>query len=255
MNSGWIKLHRKIIDWGWYRSPKHVAVFLDLLLHANYEDGHYMGVPIKTGSLTTSYGKISERTGVSLQSVRTILRGLNSTGDITIKTSNKFTMISITNWHLYQGDNTATNNQLTINQQSTNNQLTTSKKLRNKEEEEEEEKTASVVVGMDSMIQSWNDAAIKGGMKPCPLALGGNVLSLAKVVGGVLTQNNLSWSDYFSKIAESDFLKVKKGGPITLMWALDEKNFNKIMAGNFDQKEDPLKKFMDEMGIEGVKEI
>ncbi len=125
--SGWVKLHRVFKTWEWYGAPNHLAVFIDLLLHANYEDGKYRGVLIPKGSLTTSSGKIADRTGLSRQQVRTVLSNLQSTSEITIKTTNKYSMISITNWDKYQDDQPSTITK-------TNKQLTTSKKLRSKEE-------------------------------------------------------------------------------------------------------------------------
>jgi len=125
--SGWVKLHRIFKTWEWYGAPNHLAVFIDLLLHANYEDGKYRGVLIPKGSLTTSSGKIADRTGLSRQQVRTVLANLQSTSEITIKTTNKYSMISVTNWDKYQEDQPSTI-------AKPNKQLTTSKKLRSKEE-------------------------------------------------------------------------------------------------------------------------
>jgi predicted regulator of amino acid metabolism with ACT domain len=127
--SGWIKLHRTINKWGWKKSPTHVAVFVDILLMANHEQSIFKGVVIPRGSLTTSTDAIAERTGVSRQTVRTILNHLKSTNELTIITNTKFTMISVTNWDEYQVVNQETNKQLTNDQPTTNKQLTTSKNL------------------------------------------------------------------------------------------------------------------------------
>lgn len=35
---GWIKLHRKLINWEWYQDTNVKVVFLHLLLIANHED-------------------------------------------------------------------------------------------------------------------------------------------------------------------------------------------------------------------------
>lgn len=127
--SGWIKLHRSFSKWEWYDQSNCVSVFTDLLLGANFEDGKYRGVNIPKGSLTTSYGKIAERTGLTVQQVRTVLQKLKSTNEITIKTTNLFTMISITNWDKYQTEYGADNKPITNKQQTDNKQVTTSKNL------------------------------------------------------------------------------------------------------------------------------
>jgi len=131
--SGWIKLHRGLQKWGWKKSPNHLAVFIDLILEANHEDGECMGIKIPRGALTTSIKAISERSGVSEMRVRTILNQLKLTNELTIKTTTKFTMISISKWDDYQLTNKADNKQLTNEQQTTNKRLTTNKKLITKE--------------------------------------------------------------------------------------------------------------------------
>ena len=61
-----------------------------------------------------------EQTGLTVQKIRTALTKLKSTGELTVKTTNKFSIITVTNYELYQSDNMP----LTDNQQSTNSQLT-----------------------------------------------------------------------------------------------------------------------------------
>ena len=47
--NGWIKLHRKILDWGWYSDINTRVVFIHLLLLANFDDRYYLGKKIKKG--------------------------------------------------------------------------------------------------------------------------------------------------------------------------------------------------------------
>jgi hypothetical protein len=131
--SGWVKIHRVFDKWEWYSSPNCVTVFIDILLRANYEDGRYLGVSIPAGSFTTSPEQIAKRTGLTRQQVRTVLTKLKSTNEITIKTTNKFTMISIVKWDFYQKETETSNQQVTNKQPTSNQQVTTSKNLRNKE--------------------------------------------------------------------------------------------------------------------------
>lgn len=149
--TGWIKLHKSLRDWGWKDSPKHMAVFIDLLLTAQYKSGEYRGVKMKPGQFTTSLEKISFRTGVSIQSIRTVLKDLKSTQEVTHSTTSKYTMISITNWEKYQGANTVSNKRSTNDQQTTNKRSTTTKKIRKKEDN----KTSVVFNFLDADVQDW----------------------------------------------------------------------------------------------------
>ena len=73
---GWIKLHRKMLDWEWYNDVNTKVVFLHLILTANNTDSKYRGQDIKRGELVTSYSQLSEQLGLSVKSVRTAIEHL-----------------------------------------------------------------------------------------------------------------------------------------------------------------------------------
>ena len=115
-NTGWIKLHRSLKSWGWRNHPNTLCVFINLLLEANHQKRVWNGVEVSQGQLIFGRKKFSEKTGISEQSVRTALKHLKSTNEITIKTTNKYSLISINNWSKYQATNQQTNKRSTSNQ-------------------------------------------------------------------------------------------------------------------------------------------
>ncbi len=125
--SGWIKIHRKFLDWQWFEKSEAVHLFIYLLLKANHKDSQWQGIDIKRGQFISSLGKISTDTGISLQSIRTLLNKLEKTNEIELKSTNKFTIVTICKYECYQDENEETNKQLTNKQQTTNKQLTTNK--------------------------------------------------------------------------------------------------------------------------------
>lgn len=124
MNEGWICLHRRLKKWRWYHDINTRITFIHCLLSANYEDGYFQNEVIKRGSFVTSLTKLSKEIGITVQSLRTSLEHLKLTNELTIKTTNKFTVITVINYNSYQDYNKEDNNQLTNNQQSTNNNIT-----------------------------------------------------------------------------------------------------------------------------------
>lgn len=136
---GWIKLHRKLVEWEWHDMPEMVSVLLHLLLLANHEDSVWHGVTICRGQLVTGRKELSKITGISEQTVRTCLNRLKSTNEITIQSTNRYSIITICNYDKYQiledvdnqQTNQQTNQQLTSNQPTTNQQLTTNKNEKN----------------------------------------------------------------------------------------------------------------------------
>ena len=129
---GWVSVHRKIIDWEWYTDSNVFRVFFHCLLKANHEPGVWRGTDINRGQLITSVDKLSEQLELTKQNVRTALKKLKKTKEITIKTTNKYSLISITKYEDYQ-DNQQTNNKQS-NSQKTNEQQTNNKQTTNKQQ-------------------------------------------------------------------------------------------------------------------------
>lgn len=58
---GWVKLHRKFINWEWYDEPTVKSVFIDLILNANHQATAWHGHEIEKGSFVTSVADIAAR--------------------------------------------------------------------------------------------------------------------------------------------------------------------------------------------------
>jgi len=133
-NQGWIKLHRRLINWEWYSDPNTFRLFIHLLLISNHTDNKYKGIIIKPGQVVTGQDKLSIELGLSRQSIRTALANLKSTNDITIESSRKGSIIQVVNYGKYQ--------HVTIKQpthQPQSNHETTSNNNDKKDKEERKE--------------------------------------------------------------------------------------------------------------------
>ena len=130
---GWIKLHRKMINWEWYQDKNVKELFVHLLLTVNHKDQKWQGIEIKRGQRLTSLEHLSKEINLSIMQIRTALNKLKSTNEITVKTTNKYTIITIVKYDNYQyqdafdniQNNIQINNQITNKQQTNNNQITT----------------------------------------------------------------------------------------------------------------------------------
>lgn len=130
MDNGFIKLHRSLLNWEWYKDSNTKALFLHLLLNANWKDGNYKGYKIKIGSLPTGRKQLAHDLGLTERQVRTALQHLATTNEIVIQTTNKFSIISLVNWDKYQISENETD------QQSANKRPTNDHTIRNKENKE-----------------------------------------------------------------------------------------------------------------------
>ena len=145
--NGWIKLHRKILDWGWYSDINTRVVFIHLLLLANFDDRYYLGKKIKRGDCVVALSTLAQQTSLTITQVRTALNHLKSTHEITIETTNKYSIVTICNFDNYQvfenenntQNDTQANKQLKNKQQTNNTQANNTIRINNLTIEESKE--------------------------------------------------------------------------------------------------------------------
>lgn len=142
MAEGYIKLHRKMLEWEWIGEPFTHHVFVIMLLMASFKESKWRGIDIKPGQIVTTMAELSEKTMLSRQQLRTVIKRLLATGEITIQSTNHFSLITLENWALYQSENnfptnestnTSTNEQPTANQQATSNKYKNVENVKNEE--------------------------------------------------------------------------------------------------------------------------
>lgn len=100
--STFIKLNRKILNWRWYHDSNTFRVFVHLLLTANVTDHDFERITVHRGQVVTSVARLSENLKISVKSVRTALEHLKSTGEVTVKTTSKYSIITVNKYDEYQ---------------------------------------------------------------------------------------------------------------------------------------------------------
>lgn len=99
---GYIKLYRSLLDWGWYSDNNTKAVFLHLLLTANFKDGQFRGRIIRRGQCVTSIPQLEKELHLTARQVRTALQHLKKTGELFLESTNRYTVATIQNYDRYQ---------------------------------------------------------------------------------------------------------------------------------------------------------
>lgn len=136
MNDGYIRLWRKSLDSGLIKNHKVWIFWTWCLMKANHKQDFkqvvgFKEILLQPGDFVLGRKAAAYETGLSTQNIRTCISFLSKCENLTIKSTNKFSIISITNWDTYQYNinkgNQLTNQQLTNNQPTTNQQLTTNK--------------------------------------------------------------------------------------------------------------------------------
>ena len=121
---GWIKIDRSLLDWEWFGNAEMIQLLVYLIFKANIEDKKWQGTIVKRGQLVTSVATISADLGLTSQKVRTCLDRLRQSETISIKTTNRFSLITICNYVRYQDFSD-------LAQQTNNKQITTTKEYNN----------------------------------------------------------------------------------------------------------------------------
>lgn len=105
-----VKLNRKILDWKWYQDATTFRVFVHLILKANVFDNDFQNITVHRGQLVTSYGRIAgdlgfyKNSNINVEPIRTAIRHLKKTGEITTERIQKGLLITINNYEKYQGE-------------------------------------------------------------------------------------------------------------------------------------------------------
>ncbi len=100
--AGYVKLYRSTLGWEWFKDVNTTHVWLYILMRANYETGKFKGLRIARGQMVESIPTIAENTGLSIQNVRTAIKHLKSTGEITCKPTRYGLLINVVKYSTYQ---------------------------------------------------------------------------------------------------------------------------------------------------------
>lgn len=103
MKQGFIKIDRQILEWRYHDCYYAFTIWMHILLLANWTDGYFKGNRIKRGELVTSINNLMLVTGIkSDNTIRKWLKVFESEDMISLKTTNKYTHVSIVNYDKFQ---------------------------------------------------------------------------------------------------------------------------------------------------------
>ena len=238
----YVKISRKILEWEWYKDVNTKVVFFHILLKANWKNGRFQGMEIPRGSFVTSYQSLAEETGLTVMNVRTAIKHLKLTQEITVSQHSKFSVITVKNYDAYQTANKVANNQLTGNQQATNRQLTTIEEGK-KERKEDYNKSPkgdyesrTPESSIYATIREFYDSVCGSYPRLVKMSDARKKAISARLKTGYTLDD---FQTLFEKAEASDFLKGanKRNWSATFDWLICDSNMAKVLDGNYDAKE------------------
>lgn len=165
MNRGYIKLWRKITEWEWYDDVNTCRVFIHLLIGVNHKDAKWRGKQLYSGETIKSLETLAMEANLSVQSVRTSINKLKSTGELTERKHGKFRILKLENHRMYHDSNGAINSESTVNQQGINRESTADKNVKNVKNDKNEKKIVSVREETETLFDSIDDLCSRHGIE------------------------------------------------------------------------------------------
>ena len=271
-----IKLSRKITKWEWWHDIKTYRLFTYMLIEAWWKDGKYKGTDIQRGSFPSSVNELAQETDLTINEVRTALKHLKSTGEITTKSQGKYTIFTVNNYNLYQSDNEQINNEITsknvmtsqakmqsdnkeltsksqaINEQTTSSNKKEDKNINNIKELEEDKEDKKDIVSVSTkqisrdeiaaVIETWNELSAYGIQEVSRVD---SQSERGKMLNARIKQYGIAEVlKAIQSIKHSDFLQGKnnRGWSATFDWFVRPNNFIKVMDGNYIKNDKPNNK-------------
>src|SRR5436190_15566086 len=125
MTTGWIKIHRQILDKGWFTRPNAAHLWMYLLMKASFTEKEYVwageNIRLMPGQFVTGRKQISKETGIHESTVERLLIFFEKNEkQIEQQKTNISRLISIVNYAQYQEAEQLSNNHRTTSEQPAN---------------------------------------------------------------------------------------------------------------------------------------
>ncbi len=232
--SGWIKLHRQITDNDiWHEEPfTKGQAWIDILLMVNHKEGKFLlggkMITVEAGSRVTSIRKLCKRWMWSNTKVKSFLNLLAREGMLTHESDSKKTVLTVTNWGLYQnGDGEKRHGNVTETPpKHTNKNKKNEKNEKNKEEDR---------VPYEKIKDLYNELCTKlPKVQSISERRRKHLRARWKQLGGIET-----FQDAFTKANRSPFLcgQNDRGWKADFDWLIkNEDNITKVLEGKYLDK-------------------
>lgn len=262
LTGGFIKLHRKLVEWEWYSDANAFRVFVHLLLTVNYEPQQWQGITVQRGQRVTSFRKLAAELNITKKTVYNTVNKLVKTGELSYIGNNKYTIITVVNFNEYQQNSafeerkrndsgTSTEHQRnstnaitaaicgnaeqesgTLTERFQNENGKQCKNTRNNKSRNEEKQLMQCDSGFfDTVISDFN--SICSSLSPVSLTYqrAHAIQEAQKLLEG------MSFAELFKKVEASAFLAGRKSGAgwrCSFDWMMKPENISKIISGSYD---------------------
>ena len=249
MEQGWVKFFRSIVDWEWYDDPNTFRMFFHLIVTANHKDESWRGRVIRRGQKLTSIRHLADELSIDEKTVQRCLRNLQSTKEIKVEPSKNGTLITVRKYSDYQGGDdldvgtipTQPPTQPPTKQECNNGRMGEGSLGFSDENpmsgcDAPPTPQQSENINYEKLVAYFNSTT-KGvfGMVQLPISDARKTSIRARI----REHGKEAFIAVIAKAMASDFLKGQnqRGFKATFDWLIKPTNFEKVLSGNFDNRE------------------
>jgi hypothetical protein len=158
MHRGYIKLWRKMFDSGIHKEHSTFVLWVWILANVTHKPLNYIvrgqQIRLAPGEMIIGRKKLSIELGIREKSVRTCLKNLKNWGNVAIRTTNRFSIIKVNNWELYQ-DNDLLKGQQTGQERASNGPATGQERATKQEVKNVKKKRRESGISGGNGIPEW----------------------------------------------------------------------------------------------------
>jgi hypothetical protein len=243
--AGWVRLHRSITDHWVFQDAEFFRCWTLMIMDANHQTKKHMFngalMTIERGQFIFGLEAYERKSGMTIARLRRLLSMLETEGMINRQKTNKFSLISITNYEDYQSDD----RQKTSKTQADDKPIATPKECKELQEQHNGgQGAAEAVASVKSVSDCPHQDIINLYHEKCP------TLRKVKVWSGEREKHLRArwrqaekhqslefWARYFEYVAASDFLIGNAGSfSADLEWLVKPSNFIKVVEGKYDNR-------------------
>ena len=243
MYRGYIKLWRKSFDSIIWKNPKLWRFWTWCLMKATHRQFKgsvsFSEIDLAPGEFIFGRKKCSKETGLSERTIRTCISKLNG-NKIVVKSTNRYSIINIINWELYQQPENENDQQTTSKRPANDQQTTTYKNVKNEKNEKNVKKKEPPCPHL-KIIDIYHK---KLPMLPIVQSHTEDLKSRirARWREDPKRQTLEWWEWYFEGVLGCDFLIGKvKDWAASFYWLVGPKNMTKVLNGEYVNRETQTK--------------
>lgn len=233
---GFVKISDELTSWAWYGDNNTLSVYIRLLIGAVWRETEYQNTTLQRGQIATTLPKIAKENGITERQARTILDRLKATGRVSVKTTSKFSIITLNNYDCAFENVSQSDRQMSGERQAAC-QSNVRPTLFNTDIQNTEEQNTRVSGAVSNVLET----AVREYNENCkslePLTGELSYHQGRLVVEAFKELHGVSFAEYFQRVEGSAFLTGKSSSSFKadFNWLIRPENVAKVLSGKYDK--------------------